>query len=77
MTTPLSKMAALLILSPLTPRRGRGSAGSLSEVKKGVAWACGADVGQWKCGGEFRGRRSVPAEDQGFGIHYFLKCDTV
>ena len=34
MTTPLSKMVALLIPSPLTPKRGRGSAGRLSEAKK-------------------------------------------
>ena len=52
-------MVALLIPNSFTPRRGRGSAGSLSEVKKGVVWACGADLRQWKCGGEFRGRRSV------------------
>ena len=36
MTTPLSKMVARLILSPLTPKRVRGSAGSLSKAKKGV-----------------------------------------
>ena len=30
-----------------------------------VAWACGADLRPWKCGAEFRGSRSVPAEDQG------------
>ena len=65
MTTPLSKMVAVLIPSSLTPKRGRGSAGSLSEVKEGVAWSCGADLRQWKCGGEFRGSRSAPAEDQG------------
>ena len=59
-------MVALLILSPLTPRRGRGSAESLSEVKKGVAWACGADLLQWKYGEEFRGRRSAPKEGQGY-----------
>ena len=41
MTTPLSKMVALLIPSPLTPKRGLGSAGSLSEAKKGVAKVCG------------------------------------
>ena len=65
MTTPLSKMVALLIPSSLTPKRGRGSAESLSEVKKGVAWSCGADLRQWKCGGEFRGRRSAPMARQG------------
>ena len=41
MTTPLSKMVALLIPSPLTPKRGLGSVGSLSEAKKGVAKVCG------------------------------------
>ena len=44
MTTPLSKMVALLIPSPLTPKRGLGSAGSLSEAKKGVAKVCGEGV---------------------------------
>ena len=46
MTTPLSKMVALLVPSPLTPRRGQGSAGSLSEVKKGVAWSWHGRVAQ-------------------------------
>ena len=41
-TMPLSKMVAKLIPRPLTPKRGRESAGSLSEAKKGVAWAYGA-----------------------------------
>ena len=66
MTTPLSKMVALFIPSPLTPRRGRGSAGSLSEVKKGVAWSwrwrVGADLRRRKYGEEFRGRKSAPKE---------------
>ena len=44
MTTPLSKMVALLIPSSLTPKRGLGSAGSLSEAKKGVAKVCGEGV---------------------------------
>ena len=35
------KMVARLIPSPLTPKRVRGSAGSLSEAKKGVAKVCG------------------------------------
>ena len=65
MTTPLSKMVALLVPSPLTPRRGRGSAGSLSEVKKGVAWSCGADLRPWKCGEQFLGRKSAPTERSG------------
>ena len=46
MTTPLSKMVALLVPSPLTPKRGQGSAGSLSEVKKGVAWSWHGRVAQ-------------------------------
>ena len=71
MTTPLSKMVALLVPSPLTPRRGRGSAGSLSEVKKGVAWSWHGRVAQICARGSvekiFRGRRSAPAEDQVVG----------
>ena len=41
-----------------------------------VAWACGANLHQWKCGGEFRGRRSAPAEDQGL-IRNFLKLQVL
>ena len=80
MTTPLSKMVALLVQSPLTPRRGRGSAGSLSEVKKGVAWSwhgrVGADLRRRKYGEEFRGRKSAPAEGLGLPLAfriYFLR----
>ena len=68
MTTPLSKMVALLIPSPLTPRRGRERAGSLSEVKRGVAWSWHRRVAQICARGsveQFRGSRSAPAEDQG------------
>ena len=60
MTTPLSKMVALLISSPLTPRRGLGSAGSLSEVKKGVAWSWHGRVAQICAEGNM-GKNSVGA----------------
>ena len=50
MTTPLSKMVALLIPSPLTPKRGYCSTGRLSEAKKGVARAYGAKMHQRKTG---------------------------
>ena len=72
MTTPLSKMVALLIPSPLTPKRGLGSAGSLSEAKKGVAKVCGdrlSSVGDYsrqrtpRC--VFRGRLESPKDFQG------------
>ena len=72
MTTPLSKMVALLIPSPLTPKRGLGSAGSLSEAKKGVAKVCGdrlSSVGDYsrqrtpRC--VFRGRLESPKDLQG------------
>ena len=46
MTTPLSKMVALLIPSSLTPKRGRGRAKTLSEVKRGVAWSWHGRVAQ-------------------------------
>ena len=69
MTMPLSKMVALLIPSPLTQRRGRGSAGSLNEVKKGVAWSwrwhVGSDLRGRKYGEEFRGHKSAPKEGLG------------
>ena len=35
------------------PERGQKRYGMV------VAWACGADLRQWKCGGEFRGSRSA------------------
>ena len=69
MTTPLSKMVALLIPSPLTPKRGLGSAGSLSEAKKGVAKVCGdrlstaVDNGPPRC--VFRGRLESPPDHLG------------
>ena len=69
MTTPLSKMVALLILSLLTPKRGLGSTGSLSEAKKGVAKVCGdrlstaVDKGPPRC--VFRGRPESPKDLQG------------
>ena len=56
MTTPLSKMVALLIPSPLTPKRGRCSAGRLSEAKK----RCGEGV--W-C-------KNAPTENRGRIEHY-------
>ena len=69
MTTPLSKMVALLVPSLLTPKRGRGSAGNLREVRKGVAWSWHGRVAQICARGSgekiFRGRKSVSAEDQG------------
>ena len=73
MTTPLSKMATFpLIPSPLTPKRGLGSVGSLSEAKKGVAKVCGdrlSSVGDYSwqrtptC--VFRGRLESPKDLQG------------
>ena len=72
MTTPLSKMVALLIPSPLTPKRGLGSVGSLSEAKKGVAKVCGdrlSSVGDYsrqrtpRC--VFHGRLESPKDLQG------------
>ena len=39
-----------------------------------VAWACGADLHPWKCGAEFRGSRSAPAEDQGLSDLSHLFC---
>ena len=64
MTTPLSKMVALLIPSPLTPKRGRGSAGSLSEVNKGVAKVCGWRLAQICASGNM-GKNSVGADKWG------------
>ena len=70
MTTPLSKMVALLIPSPLTPKRGLGSARSLSEAKKGVAKVCGdrlstaVDNGPPRC--VFRGRLESPPDHLGY-----------
>ena len=76
---PLSKMVALLIPSPLTPKRGLGSAGSLSEAKKGVAKVCGdrlSSVGDYsrqrtpRC--VFRGRLESPKDHQGLSLQFNL-----
>ena len=85
MTTPLSKMVALLIPSPLTPKRGLGSVGSLSEAKKGVAKVCGdrlSSVGDYSrqrtptC--VFRGRLESPKDLQGLKFcSDELPCDLV
>ena len=75
MTTPLSKMVALLIPSPLTPKRGLGSAGSLSEAKKGVAKVCGdrlSSVGDYSRQRTpsllIRGRLESPKDLQGLSL---------
>ena len=61
MTTPLSKLVALLIPSPLTPKRGLGSAGNRSEVKKAVAWSCVDQSRPQTHGEELLGRPTVAA----------------
>ena len=85
MTTPLSKMVALLIPSPLTPKRGLGSAGSLSEAKKGVAKVCGdrsSSVGDYSRQRTpsllIRGRLESPKDLQGLmAVHVFLLIQVI
>ena len=72
-------MVALLIPSPLTPKRGLGSAGSLSEAKKGVAKVCGdrlSSVGDYSRQRTpsllIRGRLESPKDLQGLRYGMFL-----
>ena len=58
-------MVALFFVNKMRPKRGQRNMGNRSEVKKGVAWSCGANVRQWKYGEEFRGRRSAPTAGEG------------